>query len=248
MQEVRHRRHVAAARLGRQRQHSARSCSTPSTPGTAAAARFAISWEKSTPTTDTPGRRSSTRRVRLPVPTPSSSTRPGFRSDNPLGDAVEHGLVGAEREGIVRRPGRSSADHASKSSRLFGRGAGCIDEGERDVDHRVEIGRGDALVGRVDVGHPVREVDAGEAAGVEDVRVRAAARERVARPEAGLAQRRRGERRPRGRSRGSGSRGSSGAPRSRPRTPRGSRRRPRSRASRARARSPSARRASAPRR
>ena len=43
---------------------------------------------------------------------------------------------------------------------------------------RVEIGDGDPLVGRVDVSHPVRKVDAGRPALVEDVRVGAAAGER----------------------------------------------------------------------
>ena len=55
-------------------------------------------------------------------------------------------------------------------------GDGGVHERERDVDHRLEIGDRDVLVGRVDLGHPVREVDALEAALVEDVRVGGAAR------------------------------------------------------------------------
>ena len=35
-----------------------------------------------------------------------------------------------------------------------------IDERERDVDHRVEVGDRDVLVGGVDLRHPVREVEA----------------------------------------------------------------------------------------
>ena len=56
-----------------------------------------------------------------------------------------------------------------------------VDERERHVDHRVEVLDGDALVGRVDVGHPVREIHAAPAALVEDVRVGGAARQRVRR-------------------------------------------------------------------
>ena len=46
-----------------------------------------------------------------------------------------------------------------------------VDEGERHLDHSLEVVHRDVLVGRVDVGHPVREVDAGRPACVEDVRV-----------------------------------------------------------------------------
>ena len=89
---------------------------------------------------------------------------------------------------------------------------------------RLEVGDGDALVRRVDVRHPVREVHARQAALVEDVRVGAAARERrrrlVARRGAGPRRRaRRPARRPR-----TCSRGRSPRSRSRPCSPRCSRR------------------------
>ena len=72
-----------------------------------------------------------------------------------------------------------------------------VDERERDVDHRVEVRDRDVLVGRVDLGHAVREVHALEAALVEDVRVGGAARQAVARLEAAARQRLGGERAPR---------------------------------------------------
>src|SRR5919198_6681462 len=53
--------------------------------------------------------------------------------------------------------------------------AGEVDQLERDGDHALEVGDSDPLVGRVHVGHPVGEVDARQAAGVEDVGIRAAA-------------------------------------------------------------------------
>src|SRR6266542_6367503 len=46
-----------------------------------------------------------------------------------------------------------------------------VDQAERDLDHRLQIVDGDPLGRRVDVDHAVREVDALEAAFVEDVRV-----------------------------------------------------------------------------
>src|SRR5581483_5138283 len=51
---------------------------------------------------------------------------------------------------------------------------------ERHVDHRLQVGHGDPLGGRVDVGHPVGQVDDLEAALVEHVGVRRAARQLVA--------------------------------------------------------------------
>src|SRR5215212_1248329 len=63
-----------------------------------------------------------------------------------------------------------------------------IEQRERHVDHRLEIGDCDVLVRRVDLGHPVREVHALEAALVEDVRVGRATRERVRDVEAGATQ------------------------------------------------------------
>src|SRR6478736_3411684 len=58
-------------------------------------------------------------------------------------------------------------------------GTRFLEERERDVHHRLEVGDRDVLVRAVDVRHPVREIDAGEAAQDEDVRVRPAAAERV---------------------------------------------------------------------
>src|SRR5581483_9668010 len=56
-----------------------------------------------------------------------------------------------------------------------------IDQRQRHVDHALEVVDRDPLVRRVDVDHAVREVDALEAALVEDVRVGRAAREAVTR-------------------------------------------------------------------
>ena len=52
---------------------------------------------------------------------------------------------------------------------------GFVDQRQRDVDHPLEVGDGDPLGRRVDVDHPVREVDAREAALVEHVGVSGAA-------------------------------------------------------------------------
>src|SRR2546423_13334216 len=56
-----------------------------------------------------------------------------------------------------------------------------VDERERDLDHSLQVLDRDPFVRRVDVLHPVREVQAGEPALVEDVRVGRAAAEAVAR-------------------------------------------------------------------
>ncbi len=146
-----------------------------------------------------------------------------------------------------RRSGACAARRRCSLARVCLGPARGLDERERDLDHRIQVVHGDVLVGRVDLHHPVREVHAREATGVEDVRVRAAARSahRSARSRPRAARSPRAP--PADRSRGTGSRGSSGAPRSRPRIRRGSPRTPRSPASRARARPPCARRASAPR-
>src|SRR5919109_2792407 len=55
-----------------------------------------------------------------------------------------------------------------------------VDEGERHLHHALEILDGDPFVGCVDVEHAVGEVEAGEAALVEDVRVGGAAAQPVA--------------------------------------------------------------------
>src|SRR5918992_6141783 len=49
---------------------------------------------------------------------------------------------------------------------------GDLDELERDAQHRVQVGYGDFLFGRMHVRHAVCEVDAGQPARVEDIRVR----------------------------------------------------------------------------
>src|SRR5207244_10188025 len=56
-----------------------------------------------------------------------------------------------------------------------------IDQRQRHVDHRLEVRDGDSLVGRVNVRHPVREVQALQPAFIEHVRVRGAAAQSVAR-------------------------------------------------------------------
>src|ERR671919_2761098 len=48
---------------------------------------------------------------------------------------------------------------------------GGLDELEGHPQHGVQVGDGDLLLGRVDVLHAVREVDARQTTGVEDVRV-----------------------------------------------------------------------------
>src|SRR5919197_981738 len=65
-----------------------------------------------------------------------------------------------------------------------------VDQRERDLDQALEVVDGDALVCGVDVLHPVREVETGETALVEDVRVGGAAAEAVARRVAGALERR----------------------------------------------------------
>src|SRR4051794_15206974 len=50
-----------------------------------------------------------------------------------------------------------------------------VDELEGDIEHRLEVGNGDVLGRGVDLHHPVGEVDTGNAARVEDVRVGPAA-------------------------------------------------------------------------
>ena len=54
--------------------------------------------------------------------------------------------------------------------------AGGLDQAKRDAEHPVQVGDGDVLRGGVDLGHAVADVDAGDAGGVEHVRVGAAAR------------------------------------------------------------------------
>src|SRR2546425_5535669 len=54
-----------------------------------------------------------------------------------------------------------------------------VHQRERHLDHPLEVLDRDALVGRVDVLHAVRQVEAGEPALVEDVRVRRAAAQSV---------------------------------------------------------------------
>src|SRR5919199_3171648 len=68
-----------------------------------------------------------------------------------------------------------------------------LDERQRHVHHPFEVLDRDALVGRVDVDHPVREIDALETALIEDVRVGAAATQAVAGLEARARERSRGE-------------------------------------------------------
>src|SRR6266545_2948310 len=68
--------------------------------------------------------------------------------------------------------------------------ASDVDQRERDLDHALEIVDRDAFVGRVDVLHPVRKVEAGKAALVEDVRIGGSAAQPVAWRVAGPLERR----------------------------------------------------------
>src|SRR3954451_18441524 len=68
-----------------------------------------------------------------------------------------------------------------------------VDELERDVEHRLEVGNGDVLGRGVDLHHPVGEIDARNAARVEDVRVGPAAAVDRARLEPGALDSLRGE-------------------------------------------------------
>src|SRR6266568_8610047 len=70
--------------------------------------------------------------------------------------------------------------------------SGDIDERERHLDHALEVVDGDAFVRGVDVLHPVREVQAGEAALVEHVGIGGSAAEAVTRREPGALERRMG--------------------------------------------------------
>ena len=65
-----------------------------------------------------------------------------------------------------------------------------LDDRERHVDHRLEVGHRDLLVRAVDVRHPVREHDAGDSTGVEDARVGAASHLDGSRLETGARERR----------------------------------------------------------
>src|SRR5262245_30475133 len=71
--------------------------------------------------------------------------------------------------------------------------AGHVHEGERDVHHPLEVRDRDPFVGRVDVDHPVGEIDAGEPTLVEDVRIRAAPAQRERRLEPGALEARAGD-------------------------------------------------------
>src|SRR5438552_15057308 len=71
--------------------------------------------------------------------------------------------------------------------------SGDIDEREGDLDHALEVADGDPFVRGVDVLHPVREVQAGETALVEDVGIGGAAAEAVTRRETGSFERRMGD-------------------------------------------------------
>src|SRR5262245_57051510 len=70
----------------------------------------------------------------------------------------------------------------------------AIEQRERDVHHRLDIGDGDVLIGRVDVRHRVRKRHTGDAALVEDIRVGAPSREGIRRREAAAFERLRRER------------------------------------------------------
>ena len=72
--------------------------------------------------------------------------------------------------------------------------SGGVEQREGHIDHGLQVGDGDVLVGRVDVRHPVRQVDALEAAIVEDVGVGGASRELVRDGMAAALERRGGER------------------------------------------------------
>src|SRR5438034_3428226 len=105
--------------------------------------------------------------------------------------------TGPVRPGYATHASPSTSIRASPSTsstiavtvprrRLSGiRLAGHVHERERDVDHPLQVLYRDVLVGRVDVGHAVREVDAGEPTLVEDVRVRPSAAQRERRLESG---------------------------------------------------------------
>src|SRR6266487_568936 len=91
------------------------------------------------------------------------------------------------------RPSCSSAIAVTVPRRRLSAIARDLHERERDVNHPLEVGDRDPLVGRVDVRHPVREVEALQAALIEDIRIGAAAAEPVGRLKARPLQRGRGE-------------------------------------------------------
>ena len=59
-----------------------------------------------------------------------------------------------------RRPGRPLRSSLIRRREDGQTAASHVDERERHLDHALEVGDGDVLVGRVDLHHPVREVDA----------------------------------------------------------------------------------------
>src|SRR5687768_18248723 len=117
-------------------------------------------------------------------PEPSSSSRAWTLTRTSSPNSTGPVVRGYETHGSPSTSIRSSPSRRSTTAvtvprrRLSGiRLARDVDEREGHVDHSLEIRGGDVLVGRVDLGHPVREVHASEAALVEDVGVCRAAAE-----------------------------------------------------------------------
>src|SRR5437588_1128271 len=106
----------------------------------------------------------------------------------------EEARVGPDELPGLRRQLPTAAEHGRRS--LAFRRLDLprrVHERQRHLDHVLEVRAGDRLVRRVDARHPVREVHAGKAMLVEDVRVRGAAAQRVARREPAPLERGRGK-------------------------------------------------------
>src|SRR5512132_2512093 len=98
-----------------------------------------------------------------PEPSPSflAWTFTSTSSPTPTGPVSRGYAIQASPSTSIRASPSSSSTTAVTvpRRRLSGiRLAGHVYKGERDVDHPLEVGHGDVLVGRVDVGHAVGEV------------------------------------------------------------------------------------------
>src|SRR5919109_4869664 len=112
-----------------------------------------------------------------PEPRPSSSAWTFTMTSSPSATGpVKRGYAMHARPSTSRRtrPSFRSPMLVTVPRRRLSTACG-LDELERHSEHPVQVVHRDLLVGCVDVSHPVGEVHAGEAALVEDVRVRPAA-------------------------------------------------------------------------
>src|SRR5438093_13363354 len=123
-----------------------------------------------------------------PLPSPSSRAWTFTRTSSPTSTAPvkpEYAI-----QGTPSTSSRTSPSCCSTTAVTFPRlSESGIDQRERHVDHRLEIRDGDPLVGRLNVHHPVREIEALQPPLVEDCRIGGAAAKAVANLLSGATQR-----------------------------------------------------------